>query len=152
MTTTTPASRLPFDTAFAAECLKTPPPEALQEDFIRYAADLAWWGERLAESKREVALCELAVVEAKAAADVEVRAELEATKRKATVDAIDMAVRRSPGYVAAQRQLIEAEFHEGRVRAVVDGLRAKRDMLVGLGAQFRAELNGDPVLKYTPGL
>jgi hypothetical protein len=47
----------------------------------------------------------------------------------------------------AEQALINASYHVDKVRAVYDALRAKRDMLVGLGAQQRAEMQGDPTIR-----
>ena len=136
----------PFDADYAAECLTTPPPEALQEDFIRYSADLAFWLAKLADAKRDVSMTDLGVKETLATADYEVRADLQAVG-KVTEAAVDARVTRHPAVQAARRALIEAEHAADHVRAVVEGMKAKRDMLVGLGATHRAEVQADPVIR-----
>jgi hypothetical protein len=140
------AERLVVDEAYAKECLDTPPAEALQEDFRRYSADLAWWGERLADARREVALVQLDVETEKAEADGRARESL-ASKGKVTEDAVKAAVRADEKYVKAQKRLIDTEHFRDRITAIVDALKAKRDMLVGLGATFRAEIQADPVIR-----
>lgn len=141
------ADRFTVDTAYAKECLATPPAEALQEDFIRYAPDLAWWLERQADAKREVALVALDVEEQLGNADGAVRDELARGGGKVTEDAVKAGVKKHAPLLAAKKLLIDAEHFEGRVRAVVDALKAKRDMLVGLGATFRAEMQSDPSIR-----
>jgi len=56
-------------------------------------------------------------------------------------------VQKHPVMQQAEQALIEAGYHVDKVRAVYDALRAKRDMLVGLGAQQRAEMQGDPTIR-----
>lgn len=141
------AARFVIDEAYAKECLTTPPAEALQEDFMRYSADFAWWSERSADARREVALLKLEVDTLKGDADAEVRESIAKAGGKVTEAAVDAALRSHPGLLAAKKRLIDGEHFAGRIDAVVDGLRAKRDMLVGLGATFRAEQKADPLLR-----
>ena len=46
-----------------------------------------------------------------------------------------------------EKGVIHATFEVDRIRAVWEALRAKRDMLVGLGAQQRAEMQHEPSVK-----
>ena len=134
-----------FDEKYATECVKLEP-TALEEEFVRYTPDLAYWGGQLADAKREAALVKLARDTAASDLDSAGRDAL-AGEKKPTEAAVSAWVQKHPLMQESERALIAAEYHVDRVRAVYDAIRAKRDMLVGLGAQARAEMQGDPLTR-----
>jgi hypothetical protein len=134
-----------YDEKYAKECVRLEP-TALEEEFVRYTADLAYWGERLAEAKRTEALDKLQRDVVAADLDVAAREAL-AGDKKPTEAAVSAWVQKHPAMLESEKNLIECGFHVDRVRATYDALRAKRDMLVGLGAQQRAELQGEPTIR-----
>lgn len=134
-----------FDEKYAGECVRLEP-TALEEEFVRYTPDLAFWGAQLAEAKRDEALLKLARDTTSSDLDGAARDAL-AGDKKPTEAAVSAWVQKHPVMQQAEQALINASYHVDKVRAVYDALRAKRDMLVGLGAQQRAEMQGDPTIR-----
>ena len=134
-----------IDEKYAAECVSLDPND-LNPAFVRYTADLAHWGTLLADAKREAALAELAAQMTSADLDSLARETLYADK-KPTEAAIAAWIAKHPLNEQVARAVIEAQFVVDKVRAIYEAIKSKRDMLVGLGAQARAELQGDPMLR-----
>jgi hypothetical protein len=134
-----------FDAKYASECVKLEP-TALEEEFVRYTADLAYWGQQLAEVKQAESLVKLSRDTTQADLDVGAREAL-AGDKKPTEAMISAWVQKHPAMVAAEKECIGATYEVDRVRAVWEALRSKRDMLVGLGAQQRAEMQHEPSIK-----
>ncbi len=134
-----------FDTEYAQQCV-TLDNTNLQGEFCKYTADFSHWGERFAQAKQEESLAKLAKETTAADLDVQAREAL-AGDKKPTEAMISAWVTRHPAMQEAEKNLISATFEMDRVRAVWEALRAKRDMLVGLGAQQRAEMQHEPSIK-----
>lgn len=116
-------------------------------EFMRVSSDLATWSHRRVDAQNAEAHAKLHKDEVRARACGTERAHLENTRGKATVADIDAAVTLSPEVHAAEEMLIEASTALGHVRAVCDAVMTKRDMLISLGAQLRAEMAGDPTIR-----
>ena len=134
-----------FDAAFARECV-TLDNTNLQGEFVKYTSDFAFWGAKLASAKQEESLAKLAKEALAADLDASARDALMGDK-KPTEAQVAAWVTRHPAMQEAEKGLIAATYEMERVQAVWAALRAKRDMLVGLGAQQRAEMQSEPVLK-----
>lgn len=134
-----------FDDNYARECVKLEP-TALEEEFVRYTADFAFWGSKFASAKQEESLAKLARDTTAADLDVGAREAL-AGDKKPTEAMISAWVAKHPAMQQAEKDVIAATYHVDRTRAIWEALRAKRDMLVGLGAQQRAEMQHEPTVK-----
>lgn len=134
-----------YDEKYASECVRLEP-TALEEEFVRYTADFAYWGAQLASAKQEESLAKLARDTTAADLDVGAREAL-AGDKKPTEAAVAAWVAKHPAMQAAEKDCIAATYSVDRVRAIWEALRAKRDMLVGLGAQHRAEMQHEPSIK-----
>lgn len=134
-----------FDEDFARDCVKLEA-ENLQGEFVRYTADLAYWGAKLASVKQDESLAKMAKDVTAADLDAAGRESL-AGDKKPTEGAIAAWVTRHPAMQEAEKALVAATYEVDRVRAVWEALRSKRDMLVGLGAQQRAEMQHEPSIK-----
>ena len=66
---------------------------------------------------------------------------------KITVDMVKAAIDSHDDYVAAQRKTIDAEVEKNECFGRLDAIRSKRDMIVSLGAQIRAEMQADPTVR-----
>ncbi len=117
----------------------------LNGEYCRVAADLAYWGEKQAQSERAEAEAkfELERVDAKTSKLVRKNLELTETKR-VTEKMIEAEVLLSPAYGTARTGVIEAGEIHRKCRSIVDAVKSKRDMLVSLGAHKRAEMQADP--------
>lgn len=129
-------------------------PELLDEEFKRLPADLAYWGERNAVALREHLDAKANAKIVRARRELEIREKL---RSEAPTDAKGKAERVTEGSVTcaleSDDQVIEADVAERisevevvRIKVILDAIRSKKDMLVQLGAQYRAEMAGDPSL------
>ena len=139
-------------------------PEALEEEFVRTPTDIAWWtarharaiGEHLrAEAKRKRLYGFLRIrarqqLEAAAAAS-SAKADKDDKKpekgKAVTESMVDSRVEQDPEYQDALEDEIAAEVERERLKGAVAALMCKKDMLVQLGANQRAELERDPNIR-----
>lgn len=133
-------------TQYLKECV-TIEPMALEEEFIRVPADLAYWGARWADAQRDAALAKLRRNEVEAAIDAEYRAEAAGSGEKVTEKVIASRVAGDDRMRAIEVELIEADARASRARAFADAVRAKKDMVVALGSQVRAEMQANPTIR-----
>lgn len=126
-------------------------PLALEEEFIRMPADLAYWNERHAAALRRslIAKMERERVEAVLLCDAQFAEDLasELAKKAASMEQLKAAVKMAPEYLNARKAEIRTEVERVRLRGVVDAIAAKRDMLISLGAHVRLEMANDPALR-----
>lgn len=134
-----------FDAKYAKECVQLEATN-LQGEFVKYTADLAHWGEVVAACRQGESMAKLTRDAQAADLDAIARETLIGDK-KPTEASIHAWVTRHPAMQSAETQLVEATYRLDQAKAVYDALRSKRDMLVGLGAQQRAEMQHDPSLK-----
>lgn len=135
-------------TQYLRECV-TIEPLALEEEFVRVPADLAYWGARWADAQKAAALAKLQRDQVEAAIDAEHRSTAAASGEKVTEKVIASRVAGDDRMRAIEVELIEAEARASRARAFCDAVRAKRDMVVALGSQVRAEMQANPSLRDT---
>lgn len=117
-------------------------PEAIQEEFIRVPADMAYWGAKYAEASRAYLIAEQAVKECKARLRLAIR---ETATTKLTVDDVDARVEGSAEYQTTKMAEIEAEAAKLAAKARLDAVIAKRDMVMSLGAHIRAEMGASHI-------
>ncbi len=131
------------------------------DDAERVPADLAYWGAQYARAVRRYLTADMEFDRAKAETRILVRERLlaaavpdpaedlkKAPKRGTVTESmVDAAVELEGEYHDARVALIEAEAEKVRIYGVVEAVKAKRDMLISLGANMRAEMQGDPVLR-----
>lgn len=126
--------------AYRESCLRIVP-EAIQEDYIRLAADMGFWNEHYATAYSRWLELKMRRDTMYATRYAVVRAQLEAnTEKKVPIADVEQAMSRDEGYLQASTALIGAEAEKVRLWGVLDALRCKRDMLVSLGAHMRAEM------------
>lgn len=124
---------------YLRECIQVEP-EALRQEFIRIPADLAYWGERFAvavrehlaaEHHRKVTYAKVHLIVKQTAAD---------KGQKISEKDTEAWVEQTPEVMAARAAEIEAEGAMQLARSRRDAIMAKKDMVVSLGAQARAEM------------
>lgn len=138
-------------------------PEAIQDEYAAVPSDLARWNMVAAQADEEVRRAELEldvweaerrlkVVEDWRAA-VEAEAEVAAADKKKAAprppgeDKIDAVVFADPDYRRRREAGIEAQRRKADALGMLDAIRAKKDMLISLGAHIRIELERDPSLR-----
>lgn len=155
-------------------------PLALEEEFVRCPADIAWWtaksaraiGEHLRSKARAKKLRGLLEIRARTElrAEEDARAESDppaeeappeepAGKRRAarpraaravervTESMVAARVEQYAEWQAAQDAEIGAEVERERLKGAVLALLAKKDMLVQMGANHRAEMEREPIIR-----
>lgn len=130
------------DAKYAEECLAINQSD-LQAEFVRYTADLGYWGMQFAAKKQDENLAKIKRDVTAAELDVMAREALMGDK-KPTEGMVSAWVIKHPAMQEVEKDLHAATYESDKVRAIWDAMRAKRDMLVGLGAQQRAEMQRDP--------
>lgn len=108
--------------------------EDLEGEFARFAGDYAYWLWNRAKAQTAVSRRKVELELARADARTRLRDQLEKVK----VDDAKAMVAEDALVQDAQDALINAELNEARISAIVEALRAKKDMLVSLGAHQRA--------------
>ena len=114
----------------------------LKHELERVPSDLAHYGFEFARSHRKWIAAKMHVEEVKAMVYLHHRETLLDLGEKVTEAVIDAHVTRDDRYSSARASLIESEYEREQLRAVVDGLRAKRESLTSLVSLARAELAG----------
>lgn len=110
--------------------------DQLESEFAKFAGDYAYWLWNRASAQNEVTKRKLRLDLEKAETRERYRNDPKLEKLK--VDDMKAAISEDALVQAAQNDLTEAELNEARINAIVEALRAKKDMLVSLGAHQRA--------------
>jgi hypothetical protein len=122
-------------------------PLALEEEFVRMPADLAYWNNQYANALRTYQLAKRAVEQLNALLTIEHRERLNRVVNRVTEAMIDSAVQIDERMDEAKEALIHAEVDKVRIAGVCEAVRTKRDMLISIGAHVRAEMARDPVIR-----
>src|ERR1019366_3237278 len=117
--------------AYAQDCCKILP-EAIQEEFIRMPADLAFWNERTADALRAHLLAKLAQDETHARLYIHHRERMAAAGHKSTEQQVENAVDTDPEMHEANLRFVDTKVDYERVRGVVGAVSTKKDMLMSL--------------------
>lgn len=132
---------------YLRECVQIEP-MALEEEFVRIPADLAYWNNRYSDAYRLWLECKIESERVEADISTGIRRELANNpKSRATVAEVEHLLKVDPAYVDARRREAAAESEKVRLYGVLDALRSKRDMLISLGAHMRAEMANDPLIR-----
>lgn len=133
---------------YERDCVRVEP-LALEEEFVRLPADLAYWNAQYSEAFRRYQLAKLYVEKLSAQLSLLVREDLQSqTRGRVTIAEVEMSVQVSPEYQAARAAEVEAEAEKVRLYGVVDAIRSKKEMLISLGAHMRAEMGADPSIRH----
>lgn len=120
---------------------------ALDEEFIRFAGDLAYWNAVYSNAIKEYLIekdeCEII----RAKVWIRTKEKTKNDKPKPTVDDLKAMVTLDKEYKKARARLIDAEAEKESTRRFAEAMVAKRDMLQSLGAKIRVEMLGDPRIR-----
>lgn len=131
---------------YLAECVDIEP-TLITEEMVRAPADMAFWGGRHAEAHKRHLLAKLSRDRTTARLRIEVRERLAMQSAKVTESMVESAVEMDPEYHAAKLEEVEAEVEVLRLRNALEAVRAKKDMIVSIGAHIRAEMERDPMVR-----
>ncbi len=132
--------------AYLRECVQIEP-LAIQEEFIRIPADLAYWNARYAKALRRHLMAKVNIDTCRARLVPAVRNAIIEAGGKATEATVEAAVESNEALIEARQEGVEAEVEKNELYGALDAIRSKKEMLISLGAHMRAELDGDPALR-----
>ena len=112
----------------------------LQDEYVRLPSDFAYFSELYADSKKAFAETKLERDLTRSRLRMIARETIEVSGKRATESMVDCAVESDPAWLEVKTKEIECEAEVARIYGVLEALRTKRDMLIQLGAQARAEM------------
>lgn len=124
--------------------------QGINEDMIRLPSNVAYYGGKYAEAKGVQAQRkrEMEVVEAQLY--LEYKGATMANGKPATEEYVRSSITLDPRLQAVARVVDENATLLARIGAVCDAIAAKREMLISLGANYRAERQPGPSINETP--
>ena len=121
-------------------------PLKLDDEFVRLPADLAYWHGQAADALRDYQIAKIDTKRLEARLAIELREQQLMEGKKPTESTVSAAVETSDEMYEARKSLVSLEAKYERVRGIVDSVRAKKDMVISIGHQIRAELS-DPIVR-----
>lgn len=118
-------------------------PLMLEEHFANLPGDLARFNELYAQALRKF-------LQAKRIHDREwsrIYLEMRESGEKKTETALKAEVEIDDTYQSARQAMVLAEVDKVRLGGIVEAIRAKKDALISLGANLRAEMSGSPSIR-----
>lgn len=116
-------------------------PTAIQEHYCAVPADINRWGQIWAETKARAEEAELALdVWENTRREKIVRDAADAGEKKPSEDRIDSMVYSDPEYERLKRDHIRLVEDRDRAAETRSALHAKKEMLISLGADLRAQV------------
>jgi len=122
-------------------------PLALDEGFTKIAVQLATHNERYYEALKAHLAAKAELDRVWATLYLSIREELNEAGEKVTEAMLKAKVDAHADYFDARMRAVAAEAEKARLWGVLDALRAKKDALISLGANARAEMSGMPHLR-----
>ena len=126
-------------------------PTCLDEEFIRLPGDIAFWTARHAAAIGHSLRAEGYRKKLRALLLIEHRETMIQHGFKPTESQVDSKTECDDRYQEAVAAEITCEVERERLKGAVNALMAKRDMLVQMGANHRAEMERDPVVRDRAG-
>lgn len=122
----------------------------LQEEFLRQPELFAWWASTCELAKDLVARQKFLLERLAANIDHQARMEAETASQalgktvKLTEKMVENTVIGNKEYQTAMFQYLELKKQYGMLQAGKDAIEQKKDMLISLGANYRAEASSNP--------
>jgi hypothetical protein len=132
--------------AYLHDCV-TLVPEALQEEFTRVSPDMAYWSRKYSEAHKNFLQAKVAAKRMRALVYIDQREALLSGNVKVTEALIEAKVETDIRVQEADDRLIVAEVERAEADGAMEAVRAKKDMLISIGAHVRAEMGYDPVIR-----
>lgn len=120
---------------------------ALDEEFIRFSRDLAYWNAKYSRAIKRHLLLQHRFEKTRARLWLETKNSAIAEGNKLTVDDLKCEVVLREEYEEAFLKMVDADVTRQKLKRDVDNLMGKKDMLQSLGAKLRTEMEGDPSVR-----
>lgn len=119
----------------------------LSSEYASHAERFAWYATCYELAQDKLARLEAELKRAYAIIDHEVRSNLLLAGSKSTEKMVENSVITDMRYVQLQDEMFDAQKQVGLLKAARDAMIHRRDMLVSMGATYRAEVRADVSLK-----
>lgn len=126
-------------------------PDDINSEFVTLPGNLGYWSAKYSEAFRSAALAKANEKQVRAVYREVARERATASKSKPALPDIEAQLEAMDEVQDAVDVTIEAEYEKNRLGGIVDAIRSKRDMLISLGAQLRAEMQRDPTINKPDG-
>ena len=133
--------------AYQEQCVVLEP-LAIQEEYVRLPADLAYWNEQYATAFGAWLNAKVMskVTHARLYKEHQDRL-LCSGKGKVTISEVESALDMDERNIDAMLDEADKEAEKVRLAGVCEAIRAKKDMLISLGATIRSEHGGDMIMR-----
>ncbi len=121
-------------------------PLNIDEHFRKVPAELAYYNQQYADASEAYLIAKAEVERQHAICYDSLSSELDEKGKKLTVTAIEAKVQLDNHYHAAKVMMIKHDTEKVRLRAKVDVVATKKEMLISLGAHIRVEMS-DPMVR-----
>lgn len=118
----------------------------LDAEFLEQARKFSWWAMVAELAKDQMGRLKYELDQLYARLDCKSRADAAANKVKKTEKMVENECITSPEYQQAYQEFLEAKKHYGMLQAGREAFVQRKEMLISLGANYRAEGSADPVL------
>lgn len=122
-------------------------PLTLDDEFARIASDLAYWSARFAAVLKRHLVSKARRKRIHAELYLEIKNTPPDDGKRVTEDGVKAQIEVHERYQEAVENEIDAEVERERLYGVTEALRAKKDALISLGANRRAEMDGNPRIR-----
>jgi hypothetical protein len=123
--------------------------DAITDEYVRVAADLAYWSKKHADAELDMLVAKAKVKEIESTAYLQARELLEndPSVKRATESMVDATANRMPAVTRAREEYAETSARRKELEGVVMAISSKREMLISLGATLRKEMDGEPSMR-----
>lgn len=122
-------------------------PTAIQEEYSAVPADVYRWASAVAERDEVLDYAERDLKSYEARRAVEIVDAVKAEEKVPGEAKITAAIRRESGWVKAVELVAKARRGKADALAVLEAVRAKKEMLISLGATQRLELEREALIR-----
>jgi len=126
-------------------------PEDMNAEFEQIPGILAYWNAQYANALRSHLEAVVNVKVTKARVYLATRDALIKKGSKYTEELLKHLVEANQDFIDEQYTAAAAEARKNEMFGKLDAIRSKKEMLISLGAQLRAEMGGDPLIRERAG-
>jgi hypothetical protein len=122
-------------------------PINLNDSFVRLPGDLAYAGALYKDAVKNYLVAKRDFQIREAELRLRTRALLKSEGSKITESIVEATVLTNPAWAEAKKKYIESEAEMTGAKLKIEAIKAKRDMLIQMGAQYREEMKADPQIR-----
>lgn len=148
MTAFNPDAYLPSDGPSLDDALAIEPLQ-LQDEFVKLPSSMGYWNMQYARALHAHGVLKVELSKMEAERDTYWRETLgdDPSVGRVTEKMVESAIKSDPLYLEAKQRLLDAEAARALIAGYCEAMRAKKDMLIQMGAHIRAEMERDPSIR-----